>query len=90
MAFLFLSPLQVIYALNTKNDEHEAAIATLKEAHEEEVQQILSETREKILQVYPFDQSVLRDSRVKELSGLYHLSYFDLKVGVSLWMCTAA
>uniref|UniRef100_A0A674P4K3 Family with sequence similarity 184 member A n=1 Tax=Takifugu rubripes TaxID=31033 RepID=A0A674P4K3_TAKRU len=41
---------QVIYALNTKNDEHEAAIATLKEAHEEEVQQILSETREKILQ----------------------------------------
>lgn len=42
---------QVIYALNTKNDEHEAAIATLKEAHEEEVQQILSETRENILQV---------------------------------------
>lgn len=49
----FLFPLlQVIYALNTKNDEHEAAIATLKEAHEEEVQQILSETREKILQVW--------------------------------------
>lgn len=45
-------PPQVIYALNTKNDEHEAAIATLKEAHEEEVQQILSETREKILQVH--------------------------------------
>lgn len=43
----------MIYALNTKNDEHEAAIATLKEAHEEEVQQILSETREKILQVGP-------------------------------------
>ncbi|KAM6965223.1 protein FAM184A [Aplochiton taeniatus] len=41
---------KVIYALNTKNDEHEAAILTLKEAHEEEVQQILSETREKILQ----------------------------------------
>ncbi|XP_033872821.3 protein FAM184A-like isoform X2 [Acipenser ruthenus] len=41
---------KVIYALNTKNDEHEAAIQTLKEAHEEEVQQILSETREKILQ----------------------------------------
>ncbi|CAB1342792.1 unnamed protein product [Coregonus sp. 'balchen'] len=39
----------VIYALNTKNDEHEAAIQTLKEAHEEEVQQILSETREKIM-----------------------------------------
>ncbi|XP_041109035.1 protein FAM184A isoform X1 [Polyodon spathula] len=41
---------KVIYALNTKNDEHEAAIQSLKEAHEEEVQQILSETREKILQ----------------------------------------
>lgn len=49
--FLLSALLQVIYALNTKNDEHEAAIATLKEAHEEEVQQILSETREKILQV---------------------------------------
>ncbi|MGH0140830.1 UNVERIFIED_CONTAM: hypothetical protein FKN15_040209 [Acipenser sinensis] len=50
---LALLPVQtgkVIYALNTKNDEHEAAIQTLKEAHEEEVQQILSETREKILQ----------------------------------------
>uniref|UniRef100_A0A671MGA7 Protein FAM184A-like n=1 Tax=Sinocyclocheilus anshuiensis TaxID=1608454 RepID=A0A671MGA7_9TELE len=45
-----LSHVQVIYALNTKNDEHEAAIQTLKEAHEEEVQQILSETREKIMQ----------------------------------------
>lgn len=49
---------QVIYALNTKNDEHEAAIATLKEAHEEEVQQILSETREKILQVNPPDNQI--------------------------------
>ncbi|XP_041872650.1 protein FAM184A isoform X7 [Corvus kubaryi] len=41
---------KVIYALNTKNDEHEAAIQALKEAHEEEIQQILAETREKILQ----------------------------------------
>uniref|UniRef100_A0A3Q1CR07 Protein FAM184A/B N-terminal domain-containing protein n=1 Tax=Amphiprion ocellaris TaxID=80972 RepID=A0A3Q1CR07_AMPOC len=47
---VLLDSSKVIYALNTKNDEHEAAIATLKEAHEEEVQQILSETREKILQ----------------------------------------
>lgn len=54
MAFFLFPRLQVIYALNTKNDEHEAAIATLKEAHEEEVQQILSETREKILQVWIF------------------------------------
>ncbi|KAJ7399060.1 protein FAM184A isoform X1 [Pitangus sulphuratus] len=41
---------EVIYALNTKNDEHEAAIQALKDAHEEEIQQILAETREKILQ----------------------------------------
>ncbi|EHB15501.1 Protein FAM184A, partial [Heterocephalus glaber] len=41
---------QVIYALNTKNDEHESAIQALKDAHEEEIQQILAETREKILQ----------------------------------------
>uniref|UniRef100_A0A673Y6A9 Family with sequence similarity 184 member A n=1 Tax=Salmo trutta TaxID=8032 RepID=A0A673Y6A9_SALTR len=45
-----ISKTLVIYALNTKNDEHEAAIQILKEAHEEEVQQILSETREKIMQ----------------------------------------
>ncbi|XP_067840778.1 protein FAM184A isoform X5 [Heptranchias perlo] len=41
---------KVIYALNTKNDEHEAAVQTLKEAHEEEIQQIFDETKEKILQ----------------------------------------
>ncbi|KAF2987198.1 hypothetical protein EK904_012134, partial [Melospiza melodia maxima] len=45
-----LSVGKVIYALNTKNDEHEAAIQALKDAHEEEIQQILAETREKILQ----------------------------------------
>nr|XP_020030296.1 protein FAM184A isoform X1 [Castor canadensis] len=47
---LQLDAQQVIYALNTKNDEHESAIQALKDAHEEEVQQILAETREKILQ----------------------------------------
>ncbi|XP_052002039.1 protein FAM184A-like isoform X2 [Xyrauchen texanus] len=40
---------KVIYALNTKNDEHEDAIQSLKEAHDEEVQHILTETRDKIL-----------------------------------------
>ncbi|XP_040444672.1 protein FAM184B isoform X4 [Falco naumanni] len=40
---------QVIYALNTKNDEHEASIQALREAHEEEIQHILAETRETIL-----------------------------------------
>uniref|UniRef100_A0AAY4AQI7 Protein FAM184A/B N-terminal domain-containing protein n=1 Tax=Denticeps clupeoides TaxID=299321 RepID=A0AAY4AQI7_9TELE len=41
---------KVIYALNTKNDEHEDAIQSLREAHDDEVQHILTETREKILQ----------------------------------------
>ncbi|XP_009277396.1 PREDICTED: protein FAM184B isoform X3 [Aptenodytes forsteri] len=41
---------KVIYALNTKNDEHEASIQALGEAHEEEIQHILAETRETILQ----------------------------------------
>ncbi|XP_040444643.1 protein FAM184B isoform X1 [Falco naumanni] len=40
---------KVIYALNTKNDEHEASIQALREAHEEEIQHILAETRETIL-----------------------------------------
>ncbi|XP_037991564.1 protein FAM184B isoform X2 [Motacilla alba alba] len=41
---------KVIYALNTKNDEHEDSIQALREAHEEEIQKILAETRETILQ----------------------------------------
>ncbi|OXB59374.1 hypothetical protein ASZ78_004217 [Callipepla squamata] len=41
---------KVIYALNTKNDEHEDSIQALREAHEEEVQHILAEMRETVLQ----------------------------------------
>uniref|UniRef100_A0A8C6YPJ0 Family with sequence similarity 184 member B n=1 Tax=Nothoprocta perdicaria TaxID=30464 RepID=A0A8C6YPJ0_NOTPE len=41
---------RVIYALNTKNDEHEANIQALKDAHEEEIQHIRAETRKTILQ----------------------------------------
>lgn len=40
----------MIYALNTKNDEHEDSIQALREAHEEEVQHILAEMKETILQ----------------------------------------
>lgn len=35
--FASLLHLQVIYALNTKNDEHEEELDSLKEAHEDEV-----------------------------------------------------
>nr|CAB3244394.1 protein FAM184A-like [Phallusia mammillata] len=41
---------KVIYALNTKNDDNEAAMEALKDAHEEEMQQLLSETAAKIQQ----------------------------------------
>ncbi|XP_074521022.1 protein FAM184A isoform X1 [Halichoeres trimaculatus] len=41
---------KVIYALNTKNDEHEEEIESLKEAHDDEVQHIVTETRDKIMQ----------------------------------------
>ncbi|OWF38300.1 protein FAM184A-like [Mizuhopecten yessoensis] len=39
---------KVIYALNTKNDEHDAVLHNLKEQHEEEMQKLLSETKDKI------------------------------------------
>ncbi|XP_046548334.1 protein FAM184A-like isoform X2 [Haliotis rubra] len=39
---------KVIYALNTKNDEHEAVLQSIKEQHESELQQLLSETKEKV------------------------------------------
>ncbi|XP_046886807.1 protein FAM184A isoform X1 [Hypomesus transpacificus] len=41
---------KVIYALNTKNDEHEEEIDSLREAHDDEVQHIVTETRDKIMQ----------------------------------------
>ncbi|XP_061439458.1 protein FAM184B isoform X4 [Rhineura floridana] len=41
---------KVIYALNAKNDEYEASIQALKEAHQEEIQHILAETRKTIPQ----------------------------------------
>lgn len=40
--------MQVIYALNTKNDEHDTVIHSLKEQHEDEMQKLLSETKDKI------------------------------------------
>ncbi|ESO96981.1 hypothetical protein LOTGIDRAFT_115288 [Lottia gigantea] len=39
---------KVIYALNTKNDEHEAVVQSLKENHEEELHQLLAESKKKI------------------------------------------
>merc|ERR1712183_749577 len=42
---------KVIYALNTKNDEHESVIAILKESHEEEIQKLLAISTSKLQQV---------------------------------------
>ncbi|XP_078267002.1 protein FAM184A-like isoform X2 [Rhinoraja longicauda] len=41
---------KVIYALNTKSDEHEASLQAVKESHQEEIQHIVAETRSKISQ----------------------------------------
>ncbi|XP_012942605.1 protein FAM184A [Aplysia californica] len=39
---------KVIYALNTKNDENETVLQALREQHEEEIQQILADTKQKV------------------------------------------
>ncbi|XP_070541260.1 LOW QUALITY PROTEIN: protein FAM184A-like [Ptychodera flava] len=39
---------KVIYALNTKNDEHDQIVQSLKDVHEEEMQQLMAETKEKL------------------------------------------
>ena len=38
----------MIYALNTKNDEHEHFVARLKAAHEEDLDRILSDCTQKL------------------------------------------
>ena len=40
--------VQVIYALNTKNDENEAVLQALRDQHEEEKQQLLADMQAKI------------------------------------------
>ena len=42
--------VQVIYALNTKNDENEAVLQALRDQHEEEKQQLLADMQSKIQQ----------------------------------------
>ncbi|XP_006811612.2 protein FAM184A-like [Saccoglossus kowalevskii] len=39
---------KVIYALNTKNDEHEQVLQSMKEHHEEDMQQLMVEAKDKI------------------------------------------
>lgn len=79
--------LQVIYALNTKNDEHEAIVQQIKEQHEEEMQQLLKETKEK-LTVYKakVDQDSNQNQRIQQLESSLreyesiksrHLSQFE-------------
>ncbi|KAM9330366.1 protein FAM184B [Gastrophryne carolinensis] len=41
---------KVIYALNVKVDEYETNILTIKETHQNEIEQLSSETKEKVLQ----------------------------------------
>ncbi|XP_068925367.1 protein FAM184B isoform X2 [Petaurus breviceps papuanus] len=41
---------KVIYALNTRNDEYEASVEALREAHQDELQNLAAETKAKLLQ----------------------------------------
>ncbi|XP_072476443.1 protein FAM184B isoform X2 [Notamacropus eugenii] len=41
---------KVIYALNTRNDEYEASVEALREAHQDELQSVVANTKAKILQ----------------------------------------
>ncbi|NXA31418.1 F184B protein, partial [Eudromia elegans] len=83
----------VIYALNTKNDEQEANIQALKDAHEEEIQHIRAETRKTILQykskaeeeqllrkrIQVLEDAVVQHKRLKE-EALAELTLFKMKV----------
>jgi len=42
---------KVVYALNTRNDEHENVISLLKEKHEEEIQKLLATSASKLKQI---------------------------------------
>ncbi|KAM8808122.1 LOW QUALITY PROTEIN: protein FAM184B [Eudromia elegans] len=84
---------KVIYALNTKNDEQEANIQALKDAHEEEIQHIRAETRKTILQykskaeeeqllrkrIQVLEDAVVQHKRLKE-EALAELTLFKMKV----------
>ncbi|KAL4231837.1 hypothetical protein ACF0H5_009413 [Mactra antiquata] len=78
---------KVIYALNTKNDEHEAVIQQIKEQHEEELQQVLKETKEKVAQYkQKLDTESSQSKRIEEIESSLqqhellkqrHLNQFD-------------
>lgn len=44
-----LSFFQVIYALNTKKDEHESQVQHLQQQHEQEVERLAANTKQKLL-----------------------------------------
>jgi len=42
---------KVIYTLNTKNDEHETIVSTLKEKHEDEIEKLLASSTSKLHEI---------------------------------------
>ena len=45
---------KVVYALNTKNDEHDAQISCLQEAHDMELKKVLAKTEDTISKLQAF------------------------------------
>lgn len=69
----------MIYALNTKNDEHEEEIESLKDAHEDEVR------AQEISSSYPYKNVILHISHVgSQINTLGARLFLDLKLALFL------
>ncbi|KAG8510311.1 Protein FAM184B [Galemys pyrenaicus] len=65
--------LQVIYTLNTRQDEAEASMEALREAHQEELQNVVAETQARLLQEQGrVDEEALR-KRIQALESALEL-----------------
>ena len=84
--------IQVIYALNTKNDESEVIIANIKEQYEDRLQSTLTDTRNKIehyryfhpLEFYNYCELSFKH----ELSGLKSKTQYLLKYTYVIGLCS--
>ena len=62
---------KVVYTLNTKNDEHDSVIEYLKEEHEQEIQQFLMQTKDRVSELQSrIEDHEERREKVEHLEGL--------------------
>ncbi|XP_021115902.1 protein FAM184B isoform X2 [Heterocephalus glaber] len=67
--------LKVIYALNTRQDEAQAGVEALREAHQEELQSVVAETKARLLQEqgHPKDDEEALFRRIQALESALEL-----------------